>query len=344
MARDLTPIAERFNAIASRVLSADELPADPFLHRYCGSNADPAKALKYVRHQTDMLDLARVDSQGAVVVDAGCGFGFAMIVQALLGARLVRGLEVHKPMVETAIAYLPLIPPDVSSRLEISEGSVAEMPYDDDSADIILSIEAISHYLDVDAFIEEARRILRPGGVLIVVDGNNATNPLLKRRTVDLWEAFELGPEGREVDGHVIGVPYVELRRRLVEARFPDLPGSVRDEIATSTAGFAEAQVIEAANEYVASGTLPSSPYRRGQLAIDPDGRATERLFSPHGLARDLGARGFSAQAYGYWGGADGNPLVRFANDVLTSASRVTMPTCRSFRVIARKQQRSRAR
>jgi ubiquinone/menaquinone biosynthesis C-methylase UbiE len=44
------------------------------------------------------------------------------------------------------------------------------MPYDDGSADIVLSIEAISHHLDVPASIDEARRVLRPAGALIIAD------------------------------------------------------------------------------------------------------------------------------------------------------------------------------
>lgn len=334
VADDLSLVARRFHAIASRVLNEPDLPVDPWLHRYCGSNAHLSKATEYVRHQTDLLELAGISSDGAAVIDAGCGFGFAMIVHVLLGAQRVSGIELYEGMVKSMEAYLPLLPDDVGSRIEIVQGTVAEMPYEDNSADIVLSIEAISHYLDVDAFLDETWRVLKPGGVLIIADGNNSTNPVLKRRAEDLWEAFESGPAGRELHGHVVGVPYVDRRRRTLAEHFPEIDEPSRDEIARLTAGFLEPDVIAAGRTYTATNSLPASPYRRGSLAVAPDGQAMERLFSPPDLARQLQRHGFRSRAYGYWGGANGHPLIRAVNRGLSALSPITIPFSRSFRVI----------
>jgi ubiquinone/menaquinone biosynthesis C-methylase UbiE len=337
MPADLAEVASRFHAIATRILDAKELPVDPWLHRYCGSNSDPTSALRYVRHQADLLELAGHRAEDADVVDVGCGFGFAMIVHVLLGARSVHGIDVYPGMVSTVEAYLPVLPAEVSSRMTIANASAAAMPFADGSADIVLSIEAISHYLDVDAFIDEAWRVVRPGGVVIIADGNNATNPKLRRRAEDLWEAFESGPEGRELHGHLVGVPYVARRRRVLDEHFPGLAEHAREDLARRTAGFTDDQVLAAGRAYVGEGVLPDATYRRGQLAIAPDGQALERLFVPHELARTLRRRGFQAKAHAYWGGASGSSAVRIANRVLAAFSALTMRFSRSFRVIARK-------
>jgi SAM-dependent methyltransferase len=338
MPADLAEVASRFHAVATRILDAKELPVDPWLYRYCGFNSDPTKAARYVRHQVDLLELSGRGVEDAVVIDVGCGFGFALIVHALLGARSVHGIEVYPGMVSTVEAYLPLLPPEVSSRMTIAQASAASMPFEDRSADIVLSIEAISHYLDVDAFIDESWRVLRPGGVVIIADGNNATNPKLRARAEDLWEAFESGPEGREVHGHLVGVPYVARRRQVLTDKLPALSEQARDDLAARTAGFTDDQVLAAGRAYVEQGVLPDSRYRRGQLAIAPDGQAMERLFVPHELARSMQRRGFQAKAYGYWGGASGSSAVRLANQALAALSPLTMRFSRSFRVIARKR------
>jgi ubiquinone/menaquinone biosynthesis C-methylase UbiE len=337
MSHDLVPVTERFGAIADTVLGAKDLAVDPWLYRYCGSVGGPAGAERYVRYHTDLLALAGARVEHPVVIDAGCGFGFTMILHAVLGARAVRGIELHEGMVESVRAYLPLLPPDIGERIEVVNGNVAAMPYEDASTDIVLSIEAISHYLDVDAFIDEAFRVLRPGGVLLIADGNNGANPTVRRRTYEIWEAVECGPAGQTVHGHLLGAPYVEVRRQLLSEHFPALEEATRAEIARRTAGFTEEQVIAAAREHEATGSLPNSVYRRRQLAIAPDGTAMERLFSPHGLVTQLESRGFQAKAYGYWGGANGSTSIRAANRFLAALSPLTMPTAPSFRIVGRK-------
>jgi ubiquinone/menaquinone biosynthesis C-methylase UbiE len=333
----LAPVTERFQAIADTVLHAEGLAVDPWLYRYCGPCGNPIGARRYVQYHADLLELARVDPAGAVVVDAGSGFGFTAILHALLGARQVRGVELHAGMVTSVEAYLPLLPEEVASAIEIVQGNVMAMPYPDASADVMLSIEAISHYLDVEGFLAEAFRVLRPGGVLIIADGNNGTNPIVRRHTHEIWEAIERGPRDQTVHGHVLGVPYAEIRRQLLDERFPELEDSVRAKLAERAAGFTAEQLIAAADEYVRTGALPNSVYRRGMLAVAPDGAVMERLFSPSGLADTLRHAGFTAKAYGYWGGANGKPAVRAVNRVLTALSAVTMPSAPSFRVIARK-------
>lgn len=337
MATVTSSATDRFHTLAAQILGDETLTVDPWLHRYCGSTGSPGGADKYLRYQQDLLDLAGLSPEGKVVVDAGSGFGFTMLVYAVLGAATVRGIELHEGMVSTVQAYLPTLPPDIAARIEVTHGSVFEMPYEDGSADILLSIEAISHYLDVDRFLREAQRVLAPGGTLIVADGNNASNPFHRRRVANLWEAFENGPTGRQMYGHVVEVPYVDRRRDLLARELPDLDPAAAQQIAKLTAGFLEEQVLTAGRRYLETGALPNAPYRRGQLAVDPEGQVMERLFSPTGLARKLRGLGFDAKAYGYWGGASGSAPLRVANQVLATLAPLTIPSARSFRVIARK-------
>jgi SAM-dependent methyltransferase len=337
MPSDLSPIAAQLESIAGRVLGTADLQVDPWLYRYCGSIGDPRGAARYIRFHADLLELAGAGGGRPLIIDAGCGFGFTMIAHVLLGAREVRGIELNAKMVASVEAYLPLVPEEVSSRIDVIQGSVAAMPYEDGAADIVLSLEAISHYLDVDAFIDQAYRVLRPGGLLIIADGNNALNPIVRRRTHQIWEAVESGPADQTIHGHVLGEPYVQVRLQVLDDHFPAVDAGNRGEIARRTAGFTEAQVIAAARDYVASGALPNTVYRRGQLATAPDGTAMERLFSPPELARRLRRRGFAARAYGYWGGANGAPALRAVNRILTGLSSVTMPTAPSFRVVGHK-------
>jgi SAM-dependent methyltransferase len=108
-------------------------------------------------------------------LDAGCGFGFAVLLLRWLGAADVHGVDISAGMLRTVRAYLPLLP--VRGRL-VRPRAVRG---------------GVSHYRDVDAFIGEAARGPPPGGVLLIHDHNNGRNPKTRRESRALWEEFETG-------------------------------------------------------------------------------------------------------------------------------------------------------
>jgi hypothetical protein len=109
-------------------------------------------------------------------------------------------------------------------------------------------------------------------------------------------------------------------------------------ELALRTAGLVSTEIVAAARVCAEQGTLPESRYRPGTLTVHPDQEMVmERLFNPFALARELTERGFDVRLRGYWGGAGGSRLLRFADAVLRSASTITMPMARAFRIVAYK-------
>jgi SAM-dependent methyltransferase len=53
-------------------------------------------------------------------------------------------------------------------NLEYRLGSCANMPVDDGSVDLVVSFETIEHHDEHEAMMSEIRRVLRPGGVLVI--------------------------------------------------------------------------------------------------------------------------------------------------------------------------------
>jgi SAM-dependent methyltransferase len=204
------------------VLEAAASDYDPWLYRYCGNLATSAEAARYRRHLEDLLDFGHVNVRDASVLDAGCGFGFTLLVLRWLGASEVRGVDTYEPMIRTIRTYLPLLGEDFASRLDVAVASVSETPYEDNSFDLVLSIEAISHYRDVGAFIAEAARVLRSGGTLLIRDGNNAHNPTIRRETQALWEEFETGKPSALGAKHERRGSYRQRREEIIREAFPD--------------------------------------------------------------------------------------------------------------------------
>lgn len=94
---------------------------------------------------------------GASILDAGCGSGRNMVELARHGT--VTGVELS----------------DTSVRLarergvgEVVEGSVMDMPFDEGSFDLTVSLDVIEHLQDDVGALRELRRVTKPGGALLV--------------------------------------------------------------------------------------------------------------------------------------------------------------------------------
>lgn len=106
---------------------------------------------------------------GMHVLDAGCGFGTnALRLVARHGAGTVIGLNVSAAQLDTAarIARSESRSADVTWLL----GDATRMPLPAECVDRVTSVEAAFHFDTRDAFFAEAMRVLRPGGLLSLVD------------------------------------------------------------------------------------------------------------------------------------------------------------------------------
>jgi SAM-dependent methyltransferase len=93
----------------------------------------------------------------ARILDAGCGSGRNMLDLARHGT--VTGVELADASVAAARAR------DVGS---IVQGSITEMPFPADSFELAVCLDVIEHLEDDHAALRELRRVLAPGGALLV--------------------------------------------------------------------------------------------------------------------------------------------------------------------------------
>ena len=102
--------------------------------------------------------------EGRVVVDGGSGFGMVSNLCAAWGASRVWSIEVHEPMVRSHRRINRAYFPEFADRVMPLRGDVSVLPLPDASVDVVMSIEAISHYYDVNRFLDECARVLRRSG------------------------------------------------------------------------------------------------------------------------------------------------------------------------------------
>ncbi|WP_200308042.1 class I SAM-dependent methyltransferase [Streptomyces adelaidensis] len=137
------------------------------------------------------------------VLDIGCGDGTAAATAApfLTGHRII-GIDWSQDALRRARARLPY-----AVRGELADGG---LPFRSESADAVLFSEVIEHLVDPDGALDEIRRVLRPGGHLMLSTPNLAAwynRALLLAGVQPVFSEVSLrgihGRPGSEVVGHL---------------------------------------------------------------------------------------------------------------------------------------------
>ncbi len=178
-------------------------------------DAIPAEALASFAGVGHHLDLAAL-RPGEAVLDLGSGSGTDVFCAAVLVGESgrVAGVDMTDDQVAKASR---LQRRDGFPQVEIVEGRIEELPFDDASFDAVLSNGVINLSPAKDRVFAEASRVLRPGGRLAFADIVSG-RPLKERtrRNVELWAACIAGAIPRSaylqaLDAH--GLRVQEVRR-----------------------------------------------------------------------------------------------------------------------------------
>jgi SAM-dependent methyltransferase len=150
--------------------------------------------------------------EGLDVLEVACGAGQGLNILRLRARSVVAG-DYSPEVLEQAIANFETVP--------LSVFGAEAIPFADASFDRVLLFEAL-YYVDAQAFFVEARRVLRPGGVLLLATANKdlydfTPSPFTTRYLGAVELTRELNALGFEVElfGH-LDTATVGLRQRIL--------------------------------------------------------------------------------------------------------------------------------
>lgn len=142
--------------------------------------------------------LAFLADRHQVVLDVGCGTGL-MSKHLVRGGREVVGVDLSPAMISRArVRGLP------NARFVL--GDAEDLPLGDAGFDAVLNLISFHHYPDPSLAIAEFRRVLRPGGrlVLIAFDRNSAYISLAQR--ANRWTKWIAGESWQKKRHEVVAL------------------------------------------------------------------------------------------------------------------------------------------
>ena len=140
------------------------------------------------------------DARDVIEVGAGTGMFAREFATRMVAGGVLHAVDSEPVMLEWMTEHLPR---DPGSRIDVVSADALSIPLADASADIVYSIN-LHHELDDPAgMLAEAQRLVRPGGVVAVVD----------------WKR-EATPKGPPLE-HRVGT--AEIVRQMASAGFSDV-------------------------------------------------------------------------------------------------------------------------
>jgi ubiquinone/menaquinone biosynthesis C-methylase UbiE len=112
------------------------------------------------------LNFVRPYLEGRTVLDAGCGAGYGTSFMAGNGARWVLGVDISEEAIQCAASG------HARDNLEFGVADCTELGLRDDSFDMVVSIELIEHLVQVDRYLSEVCRVVKPQGLYFMSTPN----------------------------------------------------------------------------------------------------------------------------------------------------------------------------
>ena len=115
----------------------------------------------------------RLPDRRVKAIDVGCGDGFF--------TKLLAETQSEVTGIDNSDAYLKEAKDKSGNigNIRFVKGDVGELPFEDGSVDVVWSAHSMHSYPDIKKALQEFRRVLRPGGLLAVLESDNIHSVLL---------------------------------------------------------------------------------------------------------------------------------------------------------------------
>jgi SAM-dependent methyltransferase len=209
--------------IAGAYVDADVAPKYPL------GNERVARALNAI--------VQRLGAPRGRLLDLGCGGGQLCFEAARLGMHAI-GVDIAEGMIARCRDSASQLPQDQQELLEFRVGNVIDTRLPDEHFDAVAALGLIEYLREDAPFLNEACRLLRPGGVLVLTCRNRLFNLFSQndytRREIETGAAAELLNEIRDVVADGVTPETLHAFLRSLKSTLPALEEALQRDIAAA--------------------------------------------------------------------------------------------------------------
>jgi SAM-dependent methyltransferase len=147
----------------------ENLLAKPDVHRQWASGYRTADNERFYERAFDLIADVLQPPPGATVLDVGCGSCAHSVRLARRGFN-VRAVDFSESALGMAAEHLRA--QGLSDRVTLGRENILELSFPDESFDYVVCWGVLMHIPDVGRAVAELARVVRPGGFLVVSEGN----------------------------------------------------------------------------------------------------------------------------------------------------------------------------
>ena len=109
--------------------------------------------------------VSAIELKNKDIYEIGCGRGGGLeYITRLFSPTSARGIDLDKHAIAFCNRHYEL------NGLSFLQGDAQKLPLDNNSCDVVINVESSHRYLDMNLFLREVYRILRPGGYFLFTD------------------------------------------------------------------------------------------------------------------------------------------------------------------------------
>lgn len=120
-----------------------------------------------------------------VVLDAACGTGYGTAMLAKK-ARNVVGVDNSRDAILHGIKNYQ------KTNVHFMQMDCCQISFKDNSFDVVISFETLEHITNMNLFLKELQRVLKPGGVLLVSTPNRPLYAVYNKGRANIYHCLEL--------------------------------------------------------------------------------------------------------------------------------------------------------